>query len=245
MKATIHIPTQPRPGRATASIYCYPYNPATGKTMTRYVGSFRVDLNPDAVPRGVDLQPGTRRDGISISPQAPFTLKLEHLEGIRAWLEAHGTYRRTVAEQIARTEQERAALKSALREEVRRELEQEQLAARQAQWSQTVGSALMEAETAVLRACDELLTEAKAATARGSQLTHRRSLNTTLRPDMSDLDILQARANRVRVDAIARLEQVCQAAGLMVRPERKRGKASALDSSPPSGTPQTEKFGSY
>jgi len=167
MKNNIHIPTKTRPGRATASIYCYPYNPTTGKTMTRYVGSFRVDLDPDAVPRGVELQPGERRAGITISPQAPFSLGPESLEAIRAWLETHGTYRRLVAEQVHRVERERAALRAALRDEVRRELEQEQLAARQVHRSKTVGAALMEAEAAVLRACEELLAEAKAASAAG------------------------------------------------------------------------------
>jgi hypothetical protein len=114
-----------------------------------------------------------------------------------------------------------------VREEVRRELEQEQLAARQAKRAGTVGAALIEAEAAVLRACEELLAEAKAAAAAGSQLAHRRSLNTTVRASMSTLDVLQARANRVRVDAIAKLEQACQDAGLMVRPERRRNKATA------------------
>lgn len=226
MKTTIHIPTRTRPGRATASIYCYPYIKTTGKTMTRYVGSFRVDLDPDAVPREAELQPGERRDGITVSPGAPFTLGPAHLEAIRAWLEVHGTYRRMLAEQLSRAEEERAALKAAVREEVRRELEQELLAARQAKRAGTVGTALMEAEAAVLRACEELLAEAKAAAAAGSQLSHRRSLNTTVRPGMSALDVLQARANRVRVDAIAKLEQACQDAGLMVRPERRRTKAA-------------------
>jgi hypothetical protein len=58
-----------RGSRATASIYCYPYNKTTGKTMTRYVGSFRVDLDPDAVPRGVELQPGERQAGITTAVQ--------------------------------------------------------------------------------------------------------------------------------------------------------------------------------
>jgi len=226
MKTTIHIPTRTRPGRATASIYCYPYNKTTGKTMTRYVGSFRVDLNPDAVPREAELQPGERRDGITVSAEAPFMLGPAHLEAIRAWLEVHGTYRRMLAEQVSRAEEERTALKAAVREEVRRELEEELLAARQAKRAGTVGAALIEAEAAVLRACEELLAEAKAAAAAGSQLSHRRSLNTTVRAGMSTLDVLQARANRVRVDAIAKLEQACQTAGLMVKPERKRGNVS-------------------
>lgn len=226
MKTTIHIPTRTRPGRATASIYCYPYIKTTGKTMTRYVGSFRVDLDPDAVPREAELQPGERRDGITVSAEAPFTLGPAHLEAIRAWLEVHGTYRRMLAEQVSRAEEERAALKAAVREEVRRELEEELLAARQAKRAGTVGTAPMEAEAAVLRACEELLAEAKAAATAGSQLAHRRSLNTTVRPGMSALDVLQARANRVRVDAIAKLEQACQDAGLMVRPERRRTKAA-------------------
>jgi hypothetical protein len=194
--------------------------------MTRYVGSFRVDLDPDAVPRGVELQPGEREAGITVSAEAPFALGPAHLEAIRAWLEVHGNFRRTLAEQVSRAQQERAALKAAVREEVRRELEQEQLAARQAKRAGTVGAALIEAEAAVLRACEELLDEAKAAAAAGSQLAHRRSLNTTVRAGMSTLDVLQARANRVRGGAIAKLEQACQDAGLMVRPERRRTKAA-------------------
>lgn len=137
--------------------------------MTRYVGSFRVDLDRDAVRRGVELQPGERMDGITVSAEAPFTLGPAHLEVIRVWLEVHGTFRRTLAEQVSRAKEERAALKAALREEVRRELEHEQLAARQAKRAGTIGAALTEAEAAVLRACEELLAEANAAWATPSE----------------------------------------------------------------------------
>lgn len=221
MKNTIHIPAKTRPGRATASIYCYPYNKVTGKTMTRYIGSFRIDMDPEAVPLGIELGPGERHAGITITRHAPFKLQPEHFVLIKGWLEAYGTYRQARAAQLAQNERERTALKAELREEIRREMNQEQLDARQAMRAKTIGLALIEAETAVLRACEELLAEAQLAAASGSKLSHRRSLNTTVRSDMSTLDILQARANRIRVHAIGQLEQACQAAALMVKPARR------------------------
>lgn len=231
MKNTIHIPAKTRPGRATASIYCYPYNKATGKTMTRYIGSVRIDMDPEMVPLDTELKPGERRAGITITRNAPFKLELEHLVHIKTWLGAHGTYRQNRAAELAQSERERIALKAELREEVRRELQQEQLDARHALRAQTVGLSLIEAEAAIVQACKELLTEAQLATESGSKLSHRRSLNTTVRPDMSTLDILQARANRIRVHAIGQLEQACQAASLMVKPAR-RTKTPSQNKSP-------------
>jgi hypothetical protein len=233
MKNTIHIPAKTRSGRATASIYCYPYNKETGKTMTQYIGSFRIDMDPDAVPSDLELEPGERRAGITITSNAPFKLQPEHLAIIKSWLEVNGTYRQTRAALVAHKEQVRATLKAELQEEIRREMEQEKLAARQALRATTVGLALVEAEAAVIRACEELLAEAELAVANGSKLSQRRSLNTTVREGMSSLDILQARANRIRVDAVAQLEQACQKAGLMVTPKRRaKSRKPELSSSP-------------
>lgn len=217
----LHIPTRPRPGRATVTLYCYPYNKATGKTMTRYVGSLRLDMDPDALPLETVLQPGERCCGLTVSARAPFALQRHHMETIRQWLNRHGTYRQHRHAQQARERQEREALKAVCREEVRQELAQAQADAQRQARAQTVGYALVEAEAALLQACDELLAEAQTAAAGGHALSHRRSLNTAIRPGMSPLDVLQARANRIRVDALARLEQVCQAAGLMVKPARR------------------------
>jgi len=70
-------------------------------------------------------------------------------------------------------------------------------------------------------ACNELRSEVEAATSRGHQLAQRRSLNTAVREGMSDLDLLQVRANRIRVLALSQFERACQDAGLMLKPQRK------------------------
>lgn len=227
MKQTIHIPARTRAGRTTVAIYCYPYDKATGKTRTRYVGSLRVDTDPDTVSADSEVPPGARLVGITVSPNAPFSLGPEQLSAIKSWLVKHGTFLQNRDAAEALREQEHARLKEQLQREVREELAHEQLAARQALRERTVGLALVEAEAAILRACDDLMVEAQAAFEAGNRLTHRRSLNTDVRGDMPVLDVLQARANRVRVTAVNRLEHVCQTVGLMVRPERRRGVASS------------------
>lgn len=222
MKSTIHIPAAMRLGRSTASIYCYPYNKATGKTVTTYIGSFRVDINPKLVPFDLELEPGQRKAGITLSANAPFALGPEHAQVIREWLQKNGTFLRLQDIHEAKRAVERNTLKQELREEILRELAIEQQRDRDAQKHVTVGLALVEAEAALLMACNELRSEVEAATSRGQQLTQRRSLNTAVREGMSDLDLLQARANRIRVLALSQFERACQDAGLMLKPQRKR-----------------------
>lgn len=217
----LYIPQQVRPGRTTVSMYCHRYNPETGKTVTIYVGSFRVDLDPAEVPQ-TPLAAGQRCAGISISPQAPFSLETEHLLDIQRWLIVHGSYLRDHAIKRSEKAKETAVLKAQLREEIRRELEHESAAAREVFETHTVGWALLEAEEALRRAIHHLPNEVAAAKAKGVRLRRIRSLNTQITDDMSALDVLQALVNRIRLTAISDFEQACKATGLMIGSKRRK-----------------------
>lgn len=221
----------PRPGRSTVTMVTHVYDQATRRTRTVYLGSFSVGLDPDTLPTGSSIAPGARDHGISLSSAATMQFGPDDLAVIRKWLEEHGSHRREMALRRARQQteldrqtQQRDALRRQLEAElrprierdVRESLERERRAAELGPL-ETAMAALESAATHVVQVAARLRSEGHEVTN-----TRRASLKAPLKAN--PLDILQAEANRIRLQAFAKFEAGCKEARVMGH--RSRGSAS-------------------
>lgn len=225
----------PRAPRTTASLVTHRYDERSKRTATVYLGSFSVDLDPNDIPDDTTIAAGEARHGIRLRPTAPFALASDDVALIRDWLRAHGTHTRQVAlmqlaaaQRAQRRQAERAKLVAEVEAEVRARVLAEQSAAIDDLRARTVGYDLLQAEEALERAAEALRREAADAAAAGHRLSSIRYQGTDPTRATSPLDVLQARANRIRRLAIVAFEQACKDAGLMTRKSRsKKSGASA------------------
>lgn len=206
----------PRQGERSAAIVGYEYDTKRQRTRTVYLGSVRIDGDPDMPERAVRLRPGRTLDG------HPVGLTTEHLEHVQSWLVRNGTYRHT--KYLEEEAQRRRRLEEEIEEQVRVARIEADLRARlEAQWraefqasipKQTVDP-LVAAVESVSRAGEFLKTEASRLRSEGMRLTRVRSTLLDTEKCKTALDQLQARANRLRISALESFAKDCKEAGLM------------------------------
>jgi len=218
----------PRPGRSTATIVTHVYNHKTRRTETMYIGSFRIALDPDSLPREGSIQVGERAYGISLSPGASRPFAAEDLAIIRDWLELNGSHRQQqLAERVQqraerdRKAAEREALRAEMEAELRPRLEADIREAVERERLMSTPEPLEAAVAALDRAAEHVLQYAEELRAAGHRVSGVRRAKTTSASPTTPLDALRTEANRLRIDAIKRFELSCQAAGLMVKRPKK------------------------
>lgn len=223
---TFHIKA-PRDGAPSAAIVGYEYDGASQRTRTVYLGSVLVDADPGAPERALRLQSGKTLRG-----QA-FELTREHLELVRNWLEAHGTYRRRQREAEDALERQRLAQRAAesrLREhieaEMRAALEQQWRAEFDARVAARQADPLQAAADALAAAAEYVTSEATRLRGAGVRLARVRTTRLEVGPGASELDRLQARTNRLRLAAVDAFATGCKQAGLMGAQQRGRARAA-------------------
>ena len=217
----------PRDGERSAAIVGYEYDTKRQRTRTVYLGSVRIDGDPDMPERAVRLRPGRTLDG------HPVQLTTEHLEHVQRWLVRNGTYRHT--KYLEEEAQRRRRLEEEIEEQVRVARIEADLRARlEAQWRNEFEASLTEqtvdplvrAVEAVSRAGEFLKTEAAHLRSEGVKLTRVRSTHLDTQKCKTALDQLQARANQVRLSAFGSFATDCKEAGLMaaqMRGSKRRG----------------------
>lgn len=223
---TFHIKA-PRNGAPSAAVVGYEYDTTSKRTRTVYLGSVQVDADPDEPGRALRLQPGKLLCG------QPFALTSEHLELVRDWLEEHGSYREMQRDAQRALELERI-VEAEAQDRLRGRIEAELRVALEGQWR-----AEFDAQVAAQRAdpmqaaVDALATasafvksEAKRLRQGGIRLARIRSTQLEAGQSASELDRLQARANRVRLAAFDAFATGCKEAGLMAA--QKRGKKRSV-----------------
>lgn len=218
---------QPRQGERSAPIVGYEYDKVRQRTRTVYLGSVRIDANPNSPARAVRLRPNPELDGqlVELTP--------ERLIQVSEWLEAHGTYRHNqrmeelhqerVRKYQEQKEQERVA---GIEAELRLRLESQWRAEFEASMPQQTVDPLVTAVEAVSRAGEFLKTEAARLRSEGVRLTRVRSTHLDTQKCKTALDQLQARANQVRLSAFGSFATDCKEAGLMaaqMRGSKRRG----------------------
>lgn len=212
---TFHI-KQPRQDERSAAIVGYEYDTASQRTRTVYLGSIRIDANPDWPERAVRLRPDRTLDGQTVE------LTHERLAQVSQWLEAHGTYRHNQRmEALARErvrkyqeqkEQERVA---AIETELRSRLEAQWRAEFEASRLQQNADPLSAAVAAITLAGDFVKAEAERLRKQGVRLSRVRSTELDVEKCKTALDQLQARANHVRLRGLESFSADCKAAGVM------------------------------
>lgn len=236
----------PAAGRSKATLVTHDYSTAEQRTQTVYLGGFSLDLDPDQIPVDGVVEPGSMAFGVSLKAGAvawgePFSLASTDLSRIRRWLEMYGTYRKRVeAEASARAHAE--ALSRAAHAELVADVEADLRGRLEAQWRAEFQAALERsqqrpldaAEEALGQACNDLRRRAAELVAAGHRLTKLRSASTETSAASSPLDELQARANRIRLEAFAAFERACKEAGLMVGAKRGSRKRTRVANHPDS-----------
>ncbi|MFG6458391.1 hypothetical protein [Roseateles sp. BYS96W] len=206
----------PRGGAQRATLVTHQYDLMTQRTRTVYLGSVDIRLNPDR------LRSGLADEEVHIKPAAvacatPFVVDAGVRTEIADWLELHGTFaqtelaaqrekeRRLEAELAARREVEavvRSSIEADVRAELAAEMEQHRL--------HPVDAAV----AAVKAAGEALIAEALQLRELGSRLTSIRAQGVNA-VGGTQLDALQAAANRLRLQEFAAFESACKKAGLM------------------------------
>lgn len=217
---TFHI-KHLRDGEQSAAIVGYSYDEASRRTRTIYLGSVRVDANPDHPHRAVRLRPNKSLNGqlVQLTP--------ERLDLVRSWLEEHGTYRtkQRAADEAAMyyriqlEEQERCRMER-IETELRARLESQWRAAFDAVTPHQ--DPLKLALDVVEKACEFVKAEAVRLREEGGKLSRVRSTQTDVDQCKTELDRLQARANKLRLIALDAFEKECKEAGLMAAQKRGR-----------------------
>lgn len=223
---TFHI-KHPREGERSAAIVGYEYDTARQRTRTVYLGSVRIDANPNSPARAVRLRPDRELDG------QPVELTPERLIQVSEWLEAHGTYRETQRkEELNRErvrkyhEQKEQEWIASIEAELRLRLEAQWRAEFEASMPTRTVDPLVAAVEAVSCAGEFLKAEAARLRSEGVRLTRVRSTHLDIQNCRTALDQLQARANQVRLSAFEYFAKDCKEAGLMaaqMRGAKRRG----------------------
>jgi len=219
----------PRPGRSTVTMVTHVYDHDTRRTRTVYLGSFSVGLDPDVLPPDGCIPPGSRCHGISLSTAATTDFGPEDLAVIREWLEVHGSHCREQAARRVRVqaEQDRRAgetealrrqVEAELRVRVEQELRESMEQERRASEPEPVDAAMM----ALDRAAEYIVQLAAQLRADGHEVSNIRRAIVKVGASASPLDLLQARANRVRLEGFARFEAGCKSARVMAHRSRQR-----------------------
>ena len=183
----------PAKGKNTASIVAQVYDKAERRTKTVYVASFSVASSPDSAPACVKLA--------SAAAAAGFTLELATAL-VQPWLKLNSTFGHP------------KQFDPELVEQVRRELA--------AEGSNRVliegQDDLALIETVLRGATVSLVAEAAALHQRGLKLTRtQRCVETVAHEGANALDVLQARANNIRLKLVPAFVKACQDAKLMVK----------------------------
>ena len=224
---TFHI-KRPRPGDRSAAVVGYEYNRERGRTRTVYLGSVRVDANPDAPEAALRARPNTMLGGL------PYRVTPEHLEVVREWLMAHGSYlakklQEEETERLNRArieEQERFRIER-LTESLRKRFEQEWRAEFDSATASQTTDPLEAAIKAVLAACRFVRDESARLREGGARLSRIRSTQLDVDQCRTELDKLQARTNQLRLRALVAFETDCKEAGLMAAQKRGRSRVGS------------------
>lgn len=215
---------QPRPGRSTVTMVTHVYDPETRRTRTVYLGSFGIGLDPDVLPTDGCIPPGGRCHGVSLSAAASTGFGPDDMAAIRDWLVAHGSHHRELAARRlwAQAEEDRRAremeslrrqVEAELRPQVEREVRELMVQEQRASELEPLEAAMAALDTAA----EYVVSLAARLRAGGHEVSNARRASLKAAPGGNPLDILQARANRVRLKGFARFETGCKDARLMAR----------------------------
>lgn len=219
-----------RAGELSAAIVGYTYDEKTKRTRTVYLGSVRADADPEDPARATRLRPGAQLGG------KPVVLTSERLDKVRCWLAENGTFyaKALAARAEARAQAEREAQRLALE---RQAIEASLRTRLEAQWREEFERTLLTQisstnplESAICQlecAAAHIQLEAMRLRKAGVRLTNRRSLNQLEERCRTDLDRLQAQANRLRASAFTAFAYACKDAGLMTA-QRRPSKAKSV-----------------
>lgn len=217
------VSISPRTGSVTVSLVTHEYDATLKRTKTVYLGSFRRDLDPTLIPLGQSDEAAVVAPFIR-GREGPTPFSWDVLARIREWLQQHGTYRQVQEARVA-AERAEGAAREAEQDSLRTQIEAEVLRALGGCWrpSGTVASAesaeyaLVQVAQALELAAAEIERGAAQMRAAGHRLTSVRSQATDVNSDGNPLDRLQAKTNRVRLEAFGLFISACQSAGLMER----------------------------
>lgn len=206
----------PRDGAQRATLVTHHYDPSTRRTCTVYLGSVDISLDPERVRQGL------AEEQIHIKPAAmawsvPFVVDAGVSAEIADWLERHGTFAQielaAFIEKERQLEAERAA-RRLVEAEVRRCIEADVRAELAAEMERERLPPVDAAIAAMKAASEALIGEAQRLRESGSRLTSIRAQCLTS-DSGTQLDALQAAANRLRLHEFAAFESACKKAGLM------------------------------
>jgi hypothetical protein len=222
----------PRPGRSTATLVTHVYDHVSKRTRTVYLGCLGVGVDPDLIPDDASIAPGERRYGIRVSKTSVRPLDPEDLAGIRAWLEAHGSYRQLQARLLESKlaiescrALERAEMRSEVEAELRSCIEKEVRDAMEHERRASELTPLQAAMAALERAAEHVVEAAARLRADGHRVSNTRRASLMVGAGSSPLDALQAEANCIRIEGLAKFEASCKAARLMAHRSRERAQS--------------------
>lgn len=205
----------PRGGAQRATLVTHHYDNETRRTKTVYLGSVDIRLDPEQVRQGL-------AEGIHIKPGArawsvPFVDDADVRTRIADWLTRHGTFAQTELAALTAKERQLEADRVARRQleaEVRILIEADVRAELIAEMERQRLHPVDAAAAAVKAASEALIDEAHRLREAGCRLTSVRAQGLTS-DGGTQLDVLQAAANRLRLHEFAAFESACKKAGLM------------------------------
>lgn len=215
----------PRRGAQRATLTTHHYDLETRRTQTIYLGSVDIRLDPERVRQGL------ADEGIHIKPGAvasciPFVADAGVRSEIADWLQVHGTYAQIELAALRAKERQLEAEHTARRlveAEVRKRIEADVRAELTAEMERQRMPPVDAAAAALKAASEALIAEARQLRGAGCRLTSVLAQGLTA-DGGTQLDALQAAANRLRLQEFAAFESACKEAGLMKSRRPRQGK---------------------